>query len=46
MDDRAPAARDHDEVRGLEHVRVVAPRGNFRKRISAGDEENLRRGES
>ena len=38
---RHARARAHDEVREVEHGRVFAPRGNFCKRIGAGEEENL-----
>ena len=41
--DREPRARDDDEVRQVEDVRIAVPGFNFCKRIGAGDEENLRR---
>ena len=41
--ERLARPRDHHEVRQVEHGRVVAPRGNFCKRVGAEDEEKLRR---
>src|SRR5574339_358162 len=38
--------RDDDEVRQVEDGGVTHPRGNFCKRVRAGDEESLRRGET
>ncbi len=37
-----PGTRHDDEMREIEDARIVAPRGNFCKRIRAGDEEKLR----
>ena len=40
---RPPGPVDHDEMRSIEEVRVVAPGCDFCKRVGARDEEKLRR---
>ena len=43
---RHPRTRHHDEVREIQDLGIAAPRFNFCKRVGAGDEENLRRGQT
>ena len=38
-----PGTRNDDEVRQVEDLGIAMPRFDFRKRVGAGDEENLRR---